>query len=211
MARQSTTPMEIKIAPELINQYRAEEITLQRLADLHSVSVTTIWRELKRHGICRGSRRGRPASHQKRAAVLALAERGFSRQQIADQLGVTPEWVRCILAEQGLAVSLQILKCHQCQAPIATGHKAHQMDPHGQPLCVSCLRKKPDLPLAQRLKTLRLADNLSVAQLSARSGLSRAAIGNYERGRGLPTWESARKLARGLGVSLPALVGKNLS
>src|SRR5262245_4746814 len=82
MARQSTTPMEIKIAPELINQYRAEEITLQRLADLHSVSVTTIWRELKRHGICRGSRRGRPASHQKRAAVLALAERGFSRQQI---------------------------------------------------------------------------------------------------------------------------------
>ena len=165
----------LDIAPELLCQYQAEEITLQQLADLHDVSVSTIWRELKRRGICRGSRRGRPVNNQTREAVLVLAAKGWSRQQIAKQLKVTPEWVRSILAEQGLSVSYQILKCSQCGTVLATGHKAHQPKAQRHVVCASCLDKQAWLPFAQRLKSLRLTQNMSVAQLSAKCGLSRAA------------------------------------
>jgi transcriptional regulator with XRE-family HTH domain len=197
----------LAITAELLRQYQAEEITLQELATLHGVSVSTIWRELKRRGICRGSRRGRPVNSQTREAVLLLAAKGWSRQQIAKQLKVTPEWVRSILAEQGLTVSFQILKCGQCRAVIATGHKAHQPNAQRQVVCVGCLEKQPWLPFSQRLKSLRLAQNLSVAQLSVKCGISRAAIGTYERSQVQPTSENARKLAAGLGVSLRLLFG----
>jgi transcriptional regulator with XRE-family HTH domain len=203
----ATLALSLEIPPELIRRYQAEGITLQQLADRHGVSVSTIWRELKRRGICRGSRRGRPVNHETREAIQALAAKGWSRQQIARQLKVTPEWVRSILAEQGLSVSYQILKCPHCGKTVASGHKAHQPQANRQIVCAECLEKQPWLPFGQRLRGLRLAQNLSVAQLSARCGLSRAAIGNYERGQGQPTPENARKLAEGLGVSLLLLFG----
>ena len=199
----------MRIASHYLGEYRDGRITLQRLASLYGVSVATVWREMKRRGVSRGSRRGRPVSSRKRSVVLALADQGLSRQQIAERLGVTPEWVRAILADNDLAVSLRILKCSRCGAPIATGHKVHQPKHGRDVLCVACLGRLPDVPLGTRLKTLRLADNLSVAQLSEKSGLSRAAIGNYERGRGQPSGASARKLARALGVSLPTLMGES--
>jgi transcriptional regulator with XRE-family HTH domain len=209
MMNQHRLPERIAIAPNLLTQYRQERITLQELADRYGVSVTTVWRELKRLGASRGSRRGRPVSTQRRALVLALANGGWSRQRIAESLGLTPEWVRSILAENGLAVSLNILTCGRCGAAVATGHKAYQ--PGRDVLCAGCLRGRPDLPFPQRLKALRLAGNLSMAQLSSRCGLSRTAVGGYERGQARPTGASARKLARALGVSLPALLGGSRS
>jgi transcriptional regulator with XRE-family HTH domain len=197
----------LAITPESLRQYQAEEITLRQLADLHGVSVSTVWRELKRRGICRGSRRGRPVNSQTREAVLLLAAKGWSRQQISKQLKVTPEWVRSILAEKGISVSFQILKCSQCGATIATGHKAHQPKANRNVVCARCLGQQPWLAFSERLKSLRLAQNLSVAQLSSKCGPSRAAIGTYERGQVQPTAENARKLASGLGVSLRVLLG----
>jgi DNA-binding Lrp family transcriptional regulator len=101
------------ISRQLLNQFRAEKVTLRQLAGVQGVSVTTIWRRLKRRGICRGSRRGRPAEKEKRATVLRRAAQGRSRREIAKELGVSPEWVRCMLAEHGIAVSLQILTCRR--------------------------------------------------------------------------------------------------
>jgi transcriptional regulator with XRE-family HTH domain len=192
-----------EIAPQLLNQYCAERVTLRQLAHVQGVSVTTIWRQLKRRGIYRGSRRGRPKDQKKRATVLQRAAQGRSRRQIAEELGVTPEWVRSLLAEKGLAVSLQILSCRRCGTAIASGHKAEQKP---RVLCPACLRQQPELPFAERLKTFRLAQNLSRAQLSARCGLSRAVIGNYERGEGQPARQSARRLAAALHISM-ALLG----
>jgi DNA-binding XRE family transcriptional regulator len=193
-----------ELSPQLLNQYCAERVTLRQLAEVQGVSVTTIWRQLKRRGIYRGSRRGRPADKQKRATVFKRVAQGRSRRQIADELGVSPEWIRCILAESGLSVSLQILTCRRCKTPIASGHKAEQ---HPRVLCLACLRQEPDLPFAERLRTFRLAHNLSRRQLSARCGLSRAVIGNYERGEGQPTRPSVRKLAAALRISMAALTG----
>src|SRR5262249_17119393 len=85
-------------SPVLRDRYCAERATLRELARAHGVSITTIWRKLRAHGICRGSRRGRPIDRKKRATVLRLAAQGRSRRQIAAALGVTPEWVRCLLA-----------------------------------------------------------------------------------------------------------------
>lgn len=193
------------LSPLLLDQYRAERATLRELARAHGVSITTMWRKLRDRGISRGSGRGRPADKEIRATVFRLATQGRSRRQIADALGVTPEWVRCLLADHGLSVSLQILTCPRCGKAVASGHKAEK-NPHV--LCVACLREQPELPFTARLKTYRLAAQLSRAQLSAKCGLSRAVLGNYERGEDRPSRKSARKLAAALHVSVPALMGR---
>jgi transcriptional regulator with XRE-family HTH domain len=186
------------------SEYRAGEITLRQLADQFGVASCTIWRELKRGGICRDSRRGRPPSSRKRSLVLALASLGHTRREIAEKLGVTAEWVRTILADNGLAVSLQVLKCKCCRTPVAKGHKAYQGT---RPLCVACVQQRRHVPFAQRLLAFRLARELSRAQLAFQAGLSPALVGNYERGVGRPTPQTTRKLALALEVTIADLVG----
>jgi transcriptional regulator with XRE-family HTH domain len=208
MAAHDTAPTGLRIADPLIRQYAAQEITLQQLASRYGVSVATVWRELKRQGVSRGSRRGRPPSTRKRTEVLELARQGCPRDQIAARLGVTAEWVRAILAENGLAISIGALRCAACQVVVARGHKVYQGEGRPPILCLSCLAKQAAPSLAQRLLAYRLGANLSLAQLSVKSGLSRATIENYERDLTRPTMASTRKLARGLGVTLAALTGK---
>jgi transcriptional regulator with XRE-family HTH domain len=204
MTRQGSRPGKLFITAELRNQYRAGALTLRQLATLYGVSVATVWRQLKHQGIARGSRRGRPPNSKRRSLVLQLAGQGWTRRQIADHLGITPEWVRVILADNGLAVPMRTLNCPRCGTPVASGHKAYQAC---QPsVCLGCLRLTPNAPFAERLKALRLARNLSVAQLSVRSGLSRTSIQNYERHQALPTPASLRKLAQcleGVGSAKP--------
>jgi transcriptional regulator with XRE-family HTH domain len=203
----NTLPEPIEIAAELVERYRQKKITLQELAKIHRASVATIWRRLKRQGVCQDSRRGRPTNSQTRKSVLTLAARGWSRRQIAEELMVTQEWVRSILAERGLSVSSQILKCQHCGEAIVAGHKSYQPKPNHHVLCLGCLKKRPGSPFSQRLKGVRLAQNLSVSELSAKCGLSRAAIGKYESGRAKPTLENARKLAATLRVDRLFLFG----
>jgi transcriptional regulator with XRE-family HTH domain len=193
---------QFRIASHLVRKYREEKITLQELAAMHDVSITTVWRQLKRCGIDRGSKRGRPSTRKNYPEVIELAAQGWTRRQIAEHLGLTPEWVRCILAEHGLTVSLRILKCRKCGAGVTDGHKAER---NGEALCKFCLQREQPT-FAQRLKTFRLAENLSQAQLSKKTGLSQSMIGNYERNQGKPTFASVQKLARGLGVKTAALV-----
>ena len=193
MPRKGAQRAKVTIAAGLRKQYEAGTLTLRQLASLHGVSIATVWRHLKGQGIIRGSGRGRPPSSKTRSLVLDLAAQGVTRRQIADQLGITPEWVRAILADNGVVISTNALNCARCGAVIARGHKACQGNEAA--LCRACLSQAPDATFGQRLKTVRLALNLSVAQLSAQCGLSRWAIQNYEKGRRVPTRASLRKLA----------------
>lgn len=57
-----------------------------------------------------------------------------------------------------------------------------------------------------RIRTMRKAAGLTLENLGAASGMSRAALSKIERGEMSPTYESLLKLARGLGTDLATLV-----
>jgi len=59
--------------------------------------------------------------------------------------------------------------------------------------------------IAERVRELRATRGLSLDALATRSGVSRSMISLVERGESSPTAVVLEKLARGLGVTLPAL------
>lgn len=61
--------------------------------------------------------------------------------------------------------------------------------------------------IGQRIKFYRFARHLTQEELAAASGLSRVAIGNYERGDREPGIGAIEKLAKALGCSPSVLVG----
>ena len=61
--------------------------------------------------------------------------------------------------------------------------------------------------LGERVRSLRRERGLTLDDLAARSGVSRAMISKLERGEKSPTLVVAAKVADGLGVGLPQLVG----
>ena len=72
-------------------------------------------------------------------------------------------------------------------------------------------RKKPSAiepgsAFGERVRALRKARQLTLEDLSAASGLSRAAISKIERGEMSPTYESLIKLAQGLGTDMAQLI-----
>ncbi|MBQ8522480.1 MAG: helix-turn-helix transcriptional regulator [Clostridia bacterium] len=60
---------------------------------------------------------------------------------------------------------------------------------------------------AQRLKELRLENELSQNQLSKQLGVSQAAINKWEKGIIIPTLDSAVIVAKFFGVSIDYLAG----
>lgn len=62
-------------------------------------------------------------------------------------------------------------------------------------------------PLAQQLRSRRLALELTLAEVADRAGLSLPYVSNLERGRGNPTMEALRSLAEALEIPMSALIG----
>ena len=61
--------------------------------------------------------------------------------------------------------------------------------------------------LGARLRARRFALGMTLAEVAAASGLSLPYVSNLERGRGNPTLDALRSLARALQQSLPDLLG----
>lgn len=61
--------------------------------------------------------------------------------------------------------------------------------------------------IGSRIKDYRLAKHLTQEELAAASGLSRVAIGNYEREDREPGISTVEKLAKALGCPPAVLVG----
>ncbi len=59
---------------------------------------------------------------------------------------------------------------------------------------------------AGRLRELREAAGLTQLQLAEQAGLTEQGLGQIERGRRQPTWETVCRLAAALGVSCEAFV-----
>lgn len=97
------------------------------------------------------------------------------------------------------------LTTHLTQATIdavrATGEAAHAEQPGGDtPVPRTAART-----LAARLKQLRIAKDLTRAELAERSGISTPSIWAWETGRTVPRLGSLETLAKGLGVPVSEL------
>lgn len=66
-------------------------------------------------------------------------------------------------------------------------------------------RRPEPIDLATRLRALRLARGWTLAQAAAAIGLARSTLSKIENGQMSPTYEALKKLAEGLGMSLPQL------
>jgi transcriptional regulator with XRE-family HTH domain len=69
---------------------------------------------------------------------------------------------------------------------------------------------KPPGTFADRLRALRQQAALSQYALAKRSGLSKQALSQLERGESSPTWETVQLLAAVLGVTCQEFVDQNL-
>ena len=58
------------------------------------------------------------------------------------------------------------------------------------------------------LKAIRKMCGMTQTELAAASGIHRITIAKYEAGKVDPTLESAKRLAKALGVTVDALTGK---
>lgn len=97
------------------------------------------------------------------------------------------------------------LETHLSQATIdavrATGDAAHAE----QPATDAPLPRTAARTLAARLKQLRMAKDLTRAELAERSGISTPSIWAWETGRTVPRLGSLETLAKGLGVTVSEL------
>lgn len=65
------------------------------------------------------------------------------------------------------------------------------------------------MSIAEKLKTLRKTKNISVYQLSKLSGVSETHIRDLERGDRNPSFDTLKRLAEPLGISLSELFNEN--
>lgn len=84
------------------------------------------------------------------------------------------------------------------------------MSRHDEPSPGNAASPADDTPLAANLRRLRLEAGLTLDQLAARSGVSRAMISKIERGISVPTATVLGKLAAALALGLSRLLGTPL-
>jgi transcriptional regulator with XRE-family HTH domain len=72
---------------------------------------------------------------------------------------------------------------------------------------IACMKQKLDKEIGSRLKELRVKAGLSLNELAARSGVSRAMISRIERAESSATAALLGKLCAALDVTLSAVVG----
>lgn len=63
----------------------------------------------------------------------------------------------------------------------------------------------PPLDLGQRVRELRRARDWTLEQAASQAGLARSTLSKIENGQMSPTYEALKKLAVGLGISVPQL------
>jgi transcriptional regulator with XRE-family HTH domain len=143
-----------------------------------------------------GSGRKRNLARWRKAANLR--SRGLSLPQIGRRLGVSHQAVLAML--RGTDNLLPPVRCSACAATVAS--RSEGVDP-GRVYCRPCLSARPDVPLPDRLRSLRMIGGMTQGALSERASLRRHVVGEIERGRWTdPGWPLVRPLVEVLGVEL---------
>jgi transcriptional regulator with XRE-family HTH domain len=147
--------------------------------------------------------RGVKGREARRAEVARLRALGLSVPEMARRLGVSAPSVYTMLRRLGRADRLPVA-CRECGAVILAALPAGVSKPPSA-LCLACLRKLPDAPFAERLRSYRLAAGLTRVQVGAKVGVTASMITHYETGRCAPSPEVLARLVTALG---PGLLGQ---
>jgi DNA-binding XRE family transcriptional regulator len=128
--------------------------------------------------------------------MATLYDQGMSFDEVAQELGLTREWVRKCLSHD--RPNRHKLQCRDCKAEIisatATGHQRPV-------LCRECVLRRREVPFAEALHSLRVAAGLSQQALAEAVGMTQTQIALYELGRFEPRWSEAVELFAVLGAA----------
>jgi transcriptional regulator with XRE-family HTH domain len=143
---------------------------------------------------------GRKPDLERRRQVLHLRDKGLSLNDIARRFGVTKQAVWSLLNHRPQRTAARAVACSACGAMIVSPGALRR--DASDALCLACLRERPAVSFALRLKALRLAAGLSRTELAARSGVAAGSLRAYEDGQRKPHQRSATRVARVLGEEL---------
>jgi transcriptional regulator with XRE-family HTH domain len=143
---------------------------------------------------------GRKPDLERRRQAGQLRDRGLTLAEVARRLGITKQAVWSLLNHRARRTAARAVPCSACGAMIVSPGALRR--DAASALCLNCLRARPAVPFALRLKALRLAAGLSRTELSQRAGVAAASLRAYEDGRRKPQDRSAVRVARVLGEEL---------
>jgi transcriptional regulator with XRE-family HTH domain len=148
---------------------------------------------------------GRQPNEARRREVVRLHAEGMTFAKIGDRMGVTRQRVEQILraVARDRSRSLECRACGGIAVPPGTA-PCDTVDV----LCLDCLRRCPEAPFAERLKSCRAAAGLRLIELARRSGITVETLRGYEAGVRFPRWPQLTALLRILGPTLVTL-GQN--
>jgi transcriptional regulator with XRE-family HTH domain len=143
---------------------------------------------------------GRKPNLERRRQVLKLRDKGLTLTAIARRFGVSKQAVWSLLNTRPQRTATRAVPCSACGTMILSPGALRR--DAATALCLGCLRARPEVSFAQRLKALRLASGLSRAELSQRTGVASGSLRAYELGSRKPQHRSAARLADVLGEEL---------
>jgi transcriptional regulator with XRE-family HTH domain len=141
--------------------------------------------------------RARSVTEQRRHKMSRLRAKGLTFQEIAEQLGVSHQFVQQDLKRYGIN-GLVPIRCQKCNLVITQMRTAY--DRKITASCLGCLA--PRAGFAQRLRAHRLTIGMTRRELAERAGIGHATVVRYELGSQIPTLDVLRKLTRVLGTRL---------
>ena len=145
-----------------------------------------------------------PETTETRGRAIDLRARGLSTSEIGERLGITRQGVWRLLSNYGKSDTAPgIVACCLCGRPVIKG--GDKLRNNGPVPCLDCLRDRPQMPFAVRVKAFRLAAGWTQAQLARRARVPLAAVHRYERGQTEPKWPNLVKLVKALGPGLVTL------
>jgi transcriptional regulator with XRE-family HTH domain len=144
---------------------------------------------------------------KRREQVAKLRAQGLSLRQIGERLGVSKQAVASLLNCSGLGTGPRrmVNYCGRCGK--AVGPSVGSVGKHRYELtCIACVNKVRDASFGVRLRAMRLAAGLTVAELANRIGMEMSALLYWELRGERPRETLVRRLADALGVDACTLL-----
>jgi transcriptional regulator with XRE-family HTH domain len=141
-------------------------------------------------------RPSKPPRQQRRDRAAALRGQGLPFSQIGRRLGISKQaaW-RMVMRPAGVGTGSGV-RCSACRVVVTTRHI--QQRTVGDVLCRGCLAARSDAPFALRLRSHRVAAELTRKELTEAAGLGTGRAKDFEQGGAKPQRATRARLAKAL-------------